>query len=336
MKGWITALVTLGLALSAAGCGGGSDEKAASTMHVGLVFDVGGLGDKSFNDSAHQGLLRAEQELGISFQYLEPGEGSDREEPLRLMAAGEADLIFGVGFLFTDDITTVAEAFPQKKFACIDYAIKDDALPPENLAAIKFREEEGAFLAGALAAMVSESGAVGFIGGMEGALIRKFEAGFAAGARHINPEIRVLVNYAGVTGSAFKNPSKGKELALAQYDAGADIIFHASGGTGLGVFEAARSRELLAIGVDSDQWNEAPGYVLTSVLKRVDVAVYRVIEETLNGEFPRGIQVFGLADGAVSLVIDERNRRWITPEMEARLKALEREIVKGIIKVPSS
>ncbi|MBU1699163.1 MAG: BMP family ABC transporter substrate-binding protein [Candidatus Eisenbacteria bacterium] len=336
MKRWAMGFLTAGLVLSVLGCGGDSKKAVESKIHVGLVFDVGGLGDKSFNDSAHQGLLRARDELGVSFVYLEPGEGSDREEALRMMATGDADIIFGIGFLFTDDITNVANEFPDKKFACVDYAVKDDSPLPENLAAIKFREEEGSFLAGALAAMVSKTDAVGFIGGMEGALIRKFEKGFAAGARHIRPGIRVLVNYAGVTGAAFKNPSMGKELALAQYDSGADIIFHASGGTGLGVFEAARSRDLLAIGVDSDQWGEAPGHVLTSVLKRVDVAVFKVIQRTLNDDFPQGIQIFGLADGAVSLVIDKNNRQWITPEVEQRLRALENEIVKGIIKVPSS
>ncbi|MBD3335444.1 MAG: BMP family ABC transporter substrate-binding protein [Candidatus Eisenbacteria bacterium] len=332
-----TGLLVLALTFLLAGCGGdGGEQGPAAPLHVGLVFDVGGLGDKSFNDSAYQGLLRAQRELGVSFQYHEPGEGGDREEALRLMASGAADLVFGVGFLFTDDITTVARAFPQKKFACIDYAVKDTAALPENLAAVKFREEEGAFLAGALAGWLTESGVVGFIGGMEGALIRKFEAGYRAGARHARPGVEVLVNYVGVTGSAFRNPSKAKELALAQYDAGADIIFHASGASGLGVFEAARSRDQLAIGVDSDQGDEAPGHVLTSVLKRVDVAVFEVIRTTLADEFPQGIAVFGLEEGAVSLVIDEDNRRWITPELEQRLERLEAEISAGRIEVPSS
>jgi basic membrane protein A len=318
------------------GCGGGEREGAQAPLEVGLVFDVGGLGDKSFNDSAYRGLLRAREELGIAFSYFEPGEGSDREAALRLMASGDAQLIFGIGFLFTDDITTVAREFPKKFFACIDYAIKDTMALPPNLAAIKFREEEGAFLAGALAGWLTETGVVGFVGGMEGALIKKFEAGFRAGVLYARPDARVLVNYAGVTETAFKDPAKGKELALAQYDAGADIIFHASGATGLGVFEAARQRGKLAIGVDSDQWSEAPGHVLTSVLKRVDVAVFEVIRRTLQGEFPSGVQVLGLKEGAVDLVVDENNRRWITPELEQRLERVKQEIVSGRIKVPSA
>ena len=327
---WILAAAVL------AGCGGGSEGKKEAPIHVGLVFDVGGRGDKSFNDSAYTGLLRAERELGASFEYHEPGEGSDREAALRLMATGDADLVFGVGFLFTDDVVTVSREFPEKRFACIDYAVKDDEPLPANLAGIKFREEEASFLAGALAAMRSTSGVVGFIGGMEGALIKKFEAGYRAGAMHVNPDVRVLVHYAGVTDVAFKNPGMGKELAIAQYDAGADVIFHASGATGLGVFEAALQRDRLAIGVDSDQWKEAPGHVLTSVLKRVDVVVFEVVRRTLAGDFPQGIQVLGLAEGAVGIVIDENNRQWIGSETEARLRGLERQIVEGSIRVPAS
>lgn len=333
-KAWILLVVPLLFLLSA--CGGKSETSTESPLHVGLVFDVGGLGDKSFNDSANEGLSRARKELGISFSRFEPGEGSDREAALRLMAAGDAELVFGIGFLFTDDITVVAREFPEKSFACIDYAIKDDTPLPPNLAAIKFREEEGSFLAGALAGLLTESGTVGFVGGMEGALIKKFESGYVAGVRYVRPDAQVLINYAGVTEVAFKDPSKGKELALAQYDAGADIIYHASGATGLGVFEAARERDRLAIGVDSDQWSEAPGHVLTSVMKRVDVAVFEVIRLTLEGNFPSGIQVLGLKEGAVGIVVDEHNRRWITPKIETRLREIEQEIVRGAITVPSS
>jgi basic membrane protein A len=333
-RGAISAAVVLFLVLCA--CTGESEKTEQASLHVGLVFDVGGLGDKSFNDSAYEGLKRAGEELGVSFSFFEPGEGSDREAALRLMAAGETDLIFGVGFLFTDDIAAVAREFPAKHFACIDYAIKDTLPLPQNLAAIKFREEEGSFLAGALAGLLTETGSLGFVGGMEGALIKKFESGYRAGVLHVRPDAQVLVNYAGVTDVAFKDPSKGKELALAQYDAGADIIYHASGATGLGVFEAARERDRLAIGVDSDQWREAPNHVLTSVLKRVDVAVYEVIRRTLGESFPSGVQVLGLKEGAVGIVVDENNRKWVTPQIEAQVRELEQEIVRGRIMVPSS
>ena len=320
------------------GCSGESNDtdgaSAEDAYRVGLVFDVGGLGDKSFNDSAYRGLQRAEKELGITFEVFEPGEGSEREAALRLFASGDPQLIFGVGFLFSDDIRAVAQEIPEKKFACIDFTYKEGDTVPPNLAGIKFREEEGSFLVGAVAALVSETATLGFVGGMDIPLIHKFQAGFTAGARHVKPDCKVLVNYAGVTGDAFQNPTKGKELALAQADGGADVIFHASGSTGLGVFEAARERELLAIGVDSDQQDQAPGYILTSMTKQVDVAVFEEIKKALNGEFEGGIQVLGLAEGGVDYVYDENNQTWITPDIREQVEALRAEIIAGTIEVP--
>src|SRR6266542_1610692 len=243
---------------------------AGHVIRAGVVFDVGGRGDKSFNDAAWRGLDRAVRELGVTAEYIEPGEGSDRESGIRLLAAKGFDLIIGVGFIFSDDLYAVAAEYPRTRFGCIDYA-KFDAhgfvVPPANMVAIKFREEEGSFLVGALAALVSKTHAIGFVGGMHIPLIHKFEAGYRAGARHVCPGCRVFVGYAGGTGDAFKNPAKGKELALSQYGAG--VIFHAAGTTALGVFEAARERGTSVIGVDADQWNEAPGHVLTSMTKEV-------------------------------------------------------------------
>ncbi|MCK4412594.1 MAG: BMP family ABC transporter substrate-binding protein [Candidatus Eisenbacteria sp.] len=330
--------VVVGMALAlllAAGCGGGERQQSRADFHVGLVFDVGGLGDKSFNDLAYQGLLRARDERGVSFEYFEPTQSSDREAALRLYAQGDADLIIGVGFLFTDDINGVADDFPEKQFICVDYSWNEGREIPPNVVGLKFREEEGSFLVGALAAMVSETGTIGFIGGMDIPLIHKFQAGYQAGARHINSEMRVLINYAGVTGAAFKNPAKGKELALAQYEQGADIIFHASGSTGLGVFEAARAKERLAIGVDADQSAEAPGYVLTSMIKRVDRAVYDEVARALEGRFESGVRVFGLKEEGVDYVRDASNRQWVTAEREARLSAIAEQIAAGEIEVPA-
>jgi len=324
-----------GLILAAVGCGGDGGQRTRRDFHVGLVFDVGGLGDKSFNDLAYAGLLRAREELGVSFEYFEPTQGSERESALRLFAQGDADLIIGVGFLFTDDIRAVAADFPAKKLVCIDYTWTPGDSVPANLVGLKFREEEGAFLVGALAAMVSETGTIGFVGGMDIPLIHKFESGYRAGALHVNPSQRVIVNYAGVTGEAFKNPSKGKELALAQYDQGADIIFHASGSTGLGVFEAARQKQKLAIGVDADQAAEAPGLVLTSMTKNVDVVVFQEIAAAISGRFQGGVRVLGLAEGAVSYVRNESNSRWLTPERSARLDAIRAQIISGALRVPT-
>ena len=320
------------------GCGGGDggSEKADEAFRVGLVFDIGGLGDKSFNDAAQRGLLRARDELGIQFEYYEPAEGSEREAALRIFAAGETDLIIGVGFLFSDDIRKVAEEFPEKEFACIDMTWQEGDVVPPNLLGIKFREEQGSYLVGAIAGLVSKTGTVGFVGGMDIPLIHKFEAGYRAGFAAVRPDGRVLVRYAGVTGDAFQNPTKGKELALAQIDQGADVIFHASGSTGLGVFEAVRDRNALAIGVDSDQQSEAPGHILTSMTKQVDVAVYETAESALRGTFHGGIEVLGLAEGGVDYVFDENNAVWITPEIRERVEELRREIAEGDIEVPSS
>jgi basic membrane protein A len=330
--GWAVMLCAAALS---AGCGGGKKESAGKALHVGMVFDVGGLGDKSFNDLAYQGLLRARDELGITFEYFEPTQSSDRESALRLFAQGDAGLIVGVGFLFSDDIRAVARDFPEKHFVCIDYSwTEGDSVPP-NLVGIKFREEEGSFLVGALAAMVTGTGVLGFVGGMDIPLIHKFEAGYRAGAIHQRPDVRVLVNYAGVTGDAFKNPAKGKELALAQYDQGADIIYHASGSTGLGVFEAARQKQKLAIGVDADQSAEAPGLILTSMVKRVDVAVYDEVQRAKEGRFEGGVRILGLKDHGVDYVRNESNARWITPERRARLDRLTQEIIDGTIRVPA-
>ncbi len=306
--------------------GAGKVRAAASGgLRVGLVFDVGGRGDKSFNDAAYLGVQRAVDELHIRAEYIEPGEGSDRESGIRLLAAEGFDLVIGVGFIFSDDLYGVAEEYPNTKFACIDYA-KFDAhgfvVPPANMVALKFREEEGAFLVGALAALVSQTAAVGFVGGMDIPLIHKFEAGYRAGAHAVCAACKVLVGYAGVTGDAFKNPAKGKELALAQYAAGADVIFHASGSTGLGVFEAARELAKFAIGVDADQWSEAPGRVLTSMTKQVDVSVFETVRDLSQGVWHGGVRVFGLKERGIDYVYDAHNKAFIPDDVRARVEQL--------------
>lgn len=336
----VAALALLAAVPLAAGCGKSSPSGSASTggaapMQVGLVFDVGGRGDKSFNDSAYQGLEEAKKQLGIEFTTLETSEGADREPQLRQLAAGPAQIVFGVGFLFTDDIRTLAGEFPDKKFACVDYTVNPgDSIPP-NLVALKFKEEEGSYLVGALAALVSKTHKIGFVGGMEIPLIRKFQAGYVAGAKAVDPGCEVLVKYAGSTGAAFRDPTKGKELALAEYHAGADVIFHASGSTGLGVFEAARELNKLAIGVDSDQYDEAPGYILTSMVKRVDVAVLETIRSVQDGTFHGGVKTFGLADHGVTWVYNEHNKALIPDAVKAKVDSLRDEIIAGRIVVPT-
>ncbi len=309
-------------------------EEVEATLKVGLVFDVGGRGDKSFNDSAYRGLKRAKEELEIYYEYIEPREGSDRESGLRMLANQKFDLVFGIGFMFSDDITHIARAFPETKFACVDYTVQPGREIPPNLAALKFREEEGSYLVGALAGLLTKTNKLGFVGGMDIPLIHKFESGYKAGVRRANPKAIILVDYAGVTGEAFKNPAKGKEIALSQYGRGVDIIYHASGSTGLGVFEAARDKNALAIGVDSDQYHEAPGYILTSMIKKVDYSVYNTIKDTIVGQFKGGVHVFGLKEDGVGYVYDEDNKDLIPDEVRKKVEELKAKIIAGEIEVP--
>lgn len=322
---------------AAASTGGAS---AGNALDVGVVFDVGGRGDKSFNDGAFIGATRAERQLGARVRYIEPGEGSDREAGLRLLAAEQMDLVVGVGFIFTDDLTQAAREYPHVRFAGVDYALATDSLgrtipPPRNLVALKFREEQGSFLVGALAALVGGSKQLGFVGGMDIPLIHKFEAGYRAGVLHVCPDCRVIAQYAGVTPEAFKNPGRGKELALSQYGRGVNVIFHASGSTGLGVFEAARATGKQAIGVDADQYGEAPGYVLTSMVKRVDAAVFDAVETVRAGQFAGGVRQLGLKEHGVDYVYDAHNRALIPPAAHARVEALRDSIIAGYITVPA-
>ena len=318
-----------------------STPPTGDAVDVGIVFDLGGRGDKSFNDGAYLGAERAQRELGTRVRFVEPGEGSDREAGLRLLAAEGMDLVIGVGFIFTDDLTQLAKEYPNTKFAGVDYSVASDKNgrpipPPPNLAALKFREEQGSFLVGALAALVGKSKKVGFVGGMNFPLIHKFEAGYKAGVKTVCPDCEVIVQYAGVTPEAFRNPGKGKELALSQYQQGVNVIFHASGSTGLGVFEAARQTGKLAIGVDADQFKEAPGYVLTSMVKGVDNAVFDAIKRVKERRFKGGIYEYGLAEGGVGYVYDVNNEKLIPPDVRAKLEKLKEDIIAGKIVVPST
>ncbi|HET9012260.1 MAG TPA: BMP family ABC transporter substrate-binding protein, partial [Gemmatimonadaceae bacterium] len=230
----VAALLVVHVALLFVHPSGAAVPPSGDAVDVGVVFDLGGRGDKSFNDGAYLGAERAEKELGVRVRFIEPGEGSDRESGLRLLAAEGMDLVVGVGFIFTDDLTQLAKEYPNTNFAGVDYSVATDAngaviAPPANLAALKFREEQGSFLVGALAALVGKSKKVGFVGGMDFPLIQKFEMGYKAGVKKVCPDCEVVSQYAGVTPEAFRNPGRGKELALSQYQQGVNVIFHASG-----------------------------------------------------------------------------------------------------------
>ena len=308
--------------------------KTGSGIRVGLVFDVGGKNDKSFNEAAWRGLQRARDELGVDVQFIEPTEGSDRESALRTLAARKMDLVIGVGFIFGPDLERLAQQFPDVKFAGIDYSPSDGVGTLPNLVGLRFREQEGSFLVGAIAGLLTHSQVVGFVGGMKIPLIRKFEAGYVAGVHHVCPACRVVSAYAGTEPKAFADPSLGNELASAQYDQGADIIFHAAGKTGDGVFAAARQRGARAIGVDSDQFEAAPCCIVTSMVKRVDVAVIDIVKEIIAHRFTGGLRELGLAQDGVTFVADERNRNLLPLDVVKRANELRADIIAGKIVVP--
>lgn len=312
-----------------------ADEKK---VKVGLVYDIGGRGDLSFNDSAYAGLKRAEQDFGVEITDLEPSSGGeDREQLLRLLAEDGYDLIFGVGFLFTDHIEKVAEEFPDVKFGLIDGAV-EDIDSSSNISCLLFKEHEGSFLVGAAAALKSETDKVGFIGGMKSPLIERFEHGFLAGAKYVNPDVETFSDYVGTTGEAFKDPVRAKELALKQIKAGADVIYHASGASGVGMIEAAVANEVLAIGVDSDQsltaTDEQKPFILTSMLKRVDVSVYETTKDLIEDKFEGGYRVFGLDDDGVGYAVNEYNEDLIS-DIQPKLDELKDKVIKGEIAVPA-
>lgn len=311
-----------------------SEQNNKSKFKVGLVFDVGGRGDKSFNDAAYKGLERAKQDFGIDFEVIDPGDGADRESALRKLASKpDISIVFGVGFIFTEDITKIANDFPNKKFGCIDYSVTTQNKIPDNLIAYEFKEEEGSFLVGVIAALTSKTNTIGFIGGMESSLIRKFEKGYTQGAKFVKPDINVLVAYVGVTGEGFKNPGKAEEISISQYSKGADIIYHASGLSGKGLFKAAKEMNKFAIGVDLDQYDEAPGNVLTSMVKIVDEVIYQTIKEMKDGKFNSGVKSLGLKDKGVGYIYDEKNKSLITEQTKSKVEEISNKIISGDIKI---
>jgi basic membrane protein A len=306
-------------------------------MNVGLLYDITGRGDRSFNDAAAAGLDQAVEEFGVVPSESTPTGDGDRAERLNGLVDQGNGLIIGVGFLWGDAITAGAEANPDIMFGIVDSVVD---LP--NVASITFAEHEGSFLVGAAAALKSQTGTIGFIGGVENELIQKFEAGYVAGATAVNPDIEILINY--ITQppdfTGFNDPARGKEIAAGQYEAGADVIYSAAGGSGLGAFEAAREAgepgEVWGIGVDSDQYNlvsaELQPYILTSMLKKVDVAVYETIKAYAEGNFTAGISTFDAASGGV----DYSTSGGFVDDIADQLDDFREQIASGEIEVPST
>jgi basic membrane protein A len=301
----------------------------AADFSPAIVYDFGGKFDRSFNQSASEGVEKFKKETGIPVREFEIQNASQREQIMRQFARRGATIIVGVGFTQASAVETVAKEYPDVKFAIIDGVVD---LP--NVESINFKEQESSYLCGIAAAMATKTGKVGFVGGMDIPLIRKFAVGYSAGVASVDPKIEVIENMTGTTPAAWTNPSAGAELAKSQFGRGADVVFHAAGATGVGVMQAAADAGLLSIGCDSNQDHLHPGSVLTSALKRVDVAVYTVFMDAKNGTFKSGSKVLGLAEEGVGYSLDDDNRKLITPEMEKRLDQAKADIIAGKITVP--
>ena len=310
--------------------GGETAQKADAAKKVAIVYSTGGKGDKSFNDAAFRGLERAKKELGITFDEYEPKDpATEAQDALTKFAeTGEYQLIIGVGFTMKDSVMAVAQQFPDQKFAIIDEKIEN--VP--NIASLSFKEHEGSFLVGALAAMMSKSGTIGFVGGMESPLIQKFQAGFEQGAKYVNPNIKTLSVYIGGN-SAFNDPASAKTKTETLIQQKADVVYHAAGASGQGVFQAAKEKNVYAIGVDSNQDGIAPGTILTSMMKYVDNAVFNEVKDTLEGKYQPTIQEFGIKEDGVGTTEFEFTKDKIGEENIKKLEQIKQDIKDGKIVV---
>ncbi len=310
----------------------GRAEADKSKVHVGIVFDIGGKDDRSFNAAAWEGVKRAAQDFPIVLRDVEPGDPTSIEPAMRAFAERGFDLIIGVGFAQTPIMQQVAKDYPNLSFAIIDGAVPPEEQLP-NVAYLLFKEHQGSYLVGMIAARKSQTGTLGFIGGMDIPLIHKFATGYEEGARAVNPNVRVITNFVGVTDAAWNNPGKGKELALAQIGKGADVIFTAAGNSGLGAFDAVEQNNKFVIGVDSNQNWVKPGHVLTSMVKRVDTAVYQTVKDKVNNAFKGGVHVYGLENDGVSYALDKFNESLIPSEVLREVRIAKQKIIGGEIQV---
>src|SRR3989440_1329531 len=332
----------------------GADDK--SKIHVGIVFDIGGKDDRSFNAAAWTGVKCAETgmlpdgktscgkpAMDIVLRDVEPGNPVSIEPAMRAFAERGYDLVIGVGFAQGPSMQSVGNDYPNLQFAIIDGVIfeADGKTRKANVASMVFKEHEGSYLVGLIAGMTSKTGTLGFIGGMDIGLIHRFEGGYEQGAKAANPNVRVIQNYVGVTDAAWNNPGKGKEIALAQISKGADVIFTAAGNSGLGAFDAVEQSGRdssgrathYVIGVDSNQNMVKPGFVLTSMVKRVDNAVYDIVKDVTSHKFQSGFHVFGLDTDGVGYVMDSNNQNLVSPQAIQAAEQAKKKIIAGQIKV---
>jgi basic membrane protein A len=301
---------------------------AAAEPKLGIVYDAGGKFDKSFNQSAFEGAERFKKETNIKYIEVQASSDTQAEQVLRGLARKKLDLIASIGFSQTQAVAKVAKEFPNVRFVLIDGQANGN-----NVNSVLFREEQGSYLTGVAAAMASKSKKIGFVGGMDIPLIRTFACGYAQGAKAVNPKIEVVQNMVGTTAAAWNDPAKGGALARAQFDRGVDVIFAVAGGSGLGTLQTAKEKGKLAIGVDSNQNYLHPGTMLTSMVKRVDNAVYDSFMQMKNGTWKAGVTYKGLAEGGVDWALDAHNRKVVTPEIEKRVVEAKNAIISGKVKV---
>ena len=286
-----------------------STTALAAEFKPAVVFDMGGKFDKSFNEGVWNGIKKFSDETGVQVMEFEVTNETQREQAMRRMVSKGATLVLGVGFSQADAIDAVAADNPNVQFAIIDVSW----LNRPNLRQYAFKEHEGSYLVGVAAALTSKTGKIGFVGGMDVPLIRKFACGYVQGAKDARKGVEIFQAMTGTTPNAWNDPTKGGELAQSQFDRGADVVYHAAGATGLGVIRAAADAKKLAIGVDSNQNGVAPGTVLTSMVKRVDVAAYETLKSAMGGTFKAGVNVLGIAEGGVDWAVDEHNKALLTP-----------------------
>ena len=301
----------------------------AADFKPAVIYDMGGKFDKSFNEGVWNGVKKFTDETGVSVMEFEVTNETQREQAMRRMAERGATVILGVGFAQADAIAKVSAEFPEKQFSIIDVSWLDSP----NLRQYAFKEHEGSYLVGVAAAKASKTNKVGFVGGMDIPLIRKFACGYVGGVKSVTGSAEVYQNMTGTTPSAWNDPAKGAELAISQIDRGADVVYHAAGGTGIGVIQAAADAGKLAIGVDSNQNGLAPGAVLTSMLKRVDVAAYETFKDAMDGNFSSGVKILGIAEGGVDWAEDSNNAPLITADIKSAIEAARADILSGKVSV---
>lgn len=306
-----------------------STTALAAEFKPSVVFDMGGKFDKSFNEGVWKGIKKFSDETGVAVMEFEVTNETQRDQAMRRMVSKGATLVLGVGFAQADAIDAVAADNPNVQFAIIDVSW----LNRPNLRQYAFKEHEGSYLVGVAAALTSKTGKIGFVGGMDVPLIRKFACGYVQGAKETRQGVEVFQAMTGTTPNAWNDPTKGGELAQSQFDRGADVVYHAAGATGLGVIRAAADARKLAIGVDSNQNGVAPGTVLTSMLKRVDVAAYDTLKSAKDGTFKAGVNVLGIAEGGIDWAVDEHNKPLLTPAVIEAVEKARKKISDGEIKV---